>query len=113
MNWRETLRILQYLHRDAQRSFRSSYGRYVLDQRGGDRRIIGRSQDVAVTWRAQIQNRFLQGRQIACLIYGYFRIAGAHEAVLDYTDPFSISLHVDDIQDFDTRRDQTQIVFYK
>ena len=33
-------------------------------------------------------------------------VTGAHEAVLDYTDLFNNTLHVDDIQDFDTRWDQ-------
>ena len=36
----------------------------------------------------------------------YFRVTGAHEAVLDYSDLFSFTLHGDDIQDFDTRWDQ-------
>ena len=40
------------------------------------------------------------------MINEYFRVAGAHEAVLDYTDLFSITLHGDDIQYVDTRRNQ-------
>ena len=47
-----------------------------------------------------------QGRQIACVIYEYFRVIGAREIVLDFTDLFSSTLHGDDIQDFDTRWDQ-------
>ena len=42
-----------------------------------------------------------RGRQIADMIYEHFRIAGAHEAVLDKTDLLSVSLQSDDIQDFD------------
>ena len=53
-----------------------------------------------------MEDRFLRGRQIAFMTYEYFRVTGAHKAVLDYTDLFSISSHGDDIQDFDTRWDQ-------
>ena len=53
-----------------------------------------------------MQDRFLRGRQIAYVIYEYFRDTGAHEAVLDHTELFSISLQGDDIQDFDARWDQ-------
>ena len=37
------------------------------------------------------------------MIYEYFRVTGAHEAVLDYTDLFSTTVQGDDLQDFDTR----------
>ena len=37
------------------------------------------------------------------MIYEYFRVTGAQEAVLDYSDLFRITLHGDDVQDFDTR----------
>ena len=40
------------------------------------------------------------------MIHEYFRVTGAHEAVLDNTDLFSISSHGDDVQDFDTGWDQ-------
>ena len=59
--------------------------------------------------KAQMQDRFLRGRQIAHVIYEYFRVTGAHEAVLDHTDLFSISLQGDDIQDFDARWDQAPL----
>ena len=49
---------------------------------------------------AQMQDRFLRERQIAHMIYGYSRVTGAREAVLDYTDLFSIFLQGDDVQDF-------------
>ena len=52
-----------------------------------------------------MEDRFLRGRQIAYMIYEYFRVTGAHEAVLDYSDLFSITFHGDDIQDFDSRWD--------
>ena len=56
--------------------------------------------------QAQMRVRFLRGRQIACMVYEYFRVSGAHDAVLDSTDLFSISSHDDDIQDFDASWDQ-------
>ena len=48
----------------------------------------------------------LRGRQIACMIYDYFRVTGAHDTVLDYADLFSITLRIDNVQEFDTRWDQ-------
>ena len=36
----------------------------------------------------------------------YFRVAGAHEAVLGFTGLFSVSFQGDDIQDFDSSWDQ-------
>ena len=36
--------------------------------------------------KAQKEGRFLLGRQIAFMIYDYFRVAGAHDTVLDYAD---------------------------
>ena len=42
--------------------------------------------------KAQKEDRFLQGRQIAYLIYEYFRLTGAHDTFLDYADLFTITL---------------------
>ena len=53
--------------------------------------------------KAQKEGRFLRGRQIAFMIYDYFRVTGAHDTVLDYADLFSVNPHNNDIQDFDTR----------
>ena len=53
--------------------------------------------------KAQKEDRFLRGRQIAFMIYDYFRVTGAHDTVLDYADLFSITLRNDNVQDFDTR----------
>ena len=36
--------------------------------------------------KAQKEDRFLRGRQIAYMIYDYFRVIGAHDTVLDYAD---------------------------
>ena len=54
--------------------------------------------------KAQKQDRFLR-RQIAYLIYDYFRVTGAHDSVENYTDLFTISLRNDDIQEFDSKWD--------
>ena len=40
------------------------------------------------------------------MIYEYFRVAGAHDTVLDYADSFSITLRNDNAQDFGTRWDE-------
>ena len=40
------------------------------------------------------------------MIYDHFRAIGAHDASLDLSDLFNVSLQGDDIQDFDTRWDQ-------
>ena len=42
--------------------------------------------------KAQKQDRFLRGRQIAYLIYDYFRVTGSHDSVENYADLFTISL---------------------
>ena len=55
--------------------------------------------------KAQKQDRFLRGRQIAYLIYDYFRVTGANDAVENYTDLFTIALRNDDIQEFDSKWD--------
>ena len=55
--------------------------------------------------KAQKQDRFLRGRQIAYLIYEYFRVAGANDSVENYADLFTISLRNDDLQEFDSKWD--------
>ena len=50
--------------------------------------------------KAQKQDRFLSGSQIAHLIYEYFRVTGSHDSVENYTD-----LRNDDIQEFDSEWD--------
>ena len=63
--------------------------------------------------KAQKEDRFLRGRQIAYIIYDYFRVAGAHDAVLDYADFFCITLRNDDVQEFDTRWDENLLSMTK
>ena len=48
--------------------------------------------------KAQKEDRFLHGRQIAYLIYEYFRVTGANDSVENYADLFTIVLRSDDIQ---------------
>ena len=55
--------------------------------------------------KAQKQDRFLRGRQIAYLIYDYFRVTGIRDSVENYADLFTISLRNDDIQEFDSKWD--------
>ena len=55
--------------------------------------------------KAQKQDRFLRGRQIAYLIYDQFRVTGIHVSVENYADPFTISLRNDDIQEVDSKWD--------
>ena len=40
------------------------------------------------------------------MIFEYFRVTGAHEAVLGYYHLFRITLHDDDVQEFDTGWDE-------
>ena len=50
--------------------------------------------------KAQKQNRFLRGRQIAHLIYEQVRVTGTDSSVENYTDLFTTLLRNDDIQEF-------------
>ena len=56
--------------------------------------------------KAQKEDRFLRGRQIAYLIYDYFRVTGANDSVENYADLFTIGLRNDDIQEFDSKWDE-------
>ena len=55
--------------------------------------------------KAQKEDCFLRGRQIAYFIYEYFRVTGANDSVENYADLFTISLQNDDIQEFDSKWD--------
>ena len=54
--------------------------------------------------KAQKEDRFLRGRQIAFLIYD-LRGTGAHDTVLDHDGLFSVTLRNDNVQEFDSRWD--------
>ena len=53
----------------------------------------------------QKEDRFLRGRQIAYLIYEYFRVTGVQDSLENYTDLFTIVLRNDDIQEFGSKWD--------
>ena len=55
--------------------------------------------------KTQKEDRFLRGRQIAYLIYEYFRVTGANDSVENYADLFTVGLRNDDIQEFDSKWD--------
>ena len=53
--------------------------------------------------KAQEEDRFLRGRQIAYLIYEFFRDIGANDSVENHADLCTIALRNDDIQEFDSK----------
>ena len=55
--------------------------------------------------KAQKEDRFLRGRQIAFLTYEYFRVTGANDFVENCPDLFTIALRNDDIQESDSTWD--------
>ena len=55
--------------------------------------------------KAQKEDRFLRGRQIAYLIYEYFRVTGANDSVENYADLFTLVVRNADIQEFDSKWD--------
>ena len=61
--------------------------------------------------KAQKEDRFLRGGQIAYLIHEQFRVTGTHDSVENYTDLFTISLLSDDIQEFDSKVGRNIIVY--
>ena len=56
--------------------------------------------------KAQKEDRFLRGRQIAYLIYEYFRVTEANDSFENYADLLTVVLRNDDIQEFDTKWDE-------
>ena len=61
-------------------------------------------------WRTQKDNRFLRGRQIAYLIFEYFRPSGPYDEIQGLSGLFSIKLENDDIQDFDSRWEKSLLL---
>ena len=53
--------------------------------------------------KAQKEDRFLRGRQIAYLIYDFFQVTGIHDSVENYADLFTVGFRNDDIQEFDSK----------
>ena len=56
--------------------------------------------------KAQQEDRFLRGKQIAYMTNDNFRVTGAHDTVLGYADLFTITLRNEDVQEFETRWDE-------
>ena len=56
--------------------------------------------------RAQREDRFSRGRQIAYMRHDHFRVTKACEAVQGLSDLFNVRSQNDDVEDFDTRWDQ-------
>ena len=81
----------------------------VLDAKIASARIIHNTNSKeGSVWRnhkPQKAYRFLRGRQIAYLIYEYFRVTGANDSVENYADLFTIALRNDDIQENDSKWD--------
>ena len=59
--------------------------------------------------KAHKEDRFLRGRQIAYLIYEYFRVIGANDSVENYADLFTVVLGNDDIQESDSKWDEISL----
>ena len=55
--------------------------------------------------KAQKEDLFLRGRQIAYLTYEYFWVTGANDSVENYADLFTIVFRNDVIQEFDSKWD--------
>ena len=53
--------------------------------------------------KAHKEDWFLRGRQIAFLIFEYFRVTGANDSVDNYADLFTVVLRNDDVQEFDSK----------
>ena len=63
--------------------------------------------------KAQKEDRFLRGGQIAYLICEQFRVTGTDDSVENYTDLFTISLRNDDVQRIRFKVGRNFIVFDK
>ena len=53
--------------------------------------------------KAHKEDRFPRARQIAYLIYEYFRVTGANDSVENYADLLTIVLRSDDLQEFHSK----------
>ena len=89
--------------RTARNSFIPSEGRFSKNY-GADQQRLQIS-DLHFD-KSQKEDRFLRGRQIAYLIYEYFRVTGANDSVENCADVFTIDLRNDDIQEFDSKWDE-------
>ena len=62
---------------------------------------------------AQKEDRFLQGRRIAYLIYEYFQVTGVNDSVENYADLFTVVLRNDDIQEINSKWDEILLCMTK
>ena len=53
--------------------------------------------------RAQTNDRFLRGRQIAQMIYEHFQVTCTSETILEFFDIMNVTLRGDDVQGFYTK----------
>ena len=65
-----------------------------------------RRRSVSRSRQPRKEGPFLRGRQIAFMIYDYFRVTGAHGTVLDFADLPSVTLRDDNVQEYDSRWDE-------
>ena len=63
--------------------------------------------------KAHREDRFLRGRQIAYLIYEYFRVTGANDSVENYAGLLKVVLRNDDVQEFDSKWDESLLSMTK
>ena len=52
------------------------------------------------------EDRFFRGRQIAHVIYDFFRVTGAIDSVENFAELFTVVSQNDNIQEFDTKWDE-------
>ena len=111
MLWIKEVEMVDSL--DELESSRSVYGKdFSRTLRCWTRRQF-KKKDSFEKQNAQKEDRFLRGRQIAFMIYDHFRVTGDHDTVLDHADLFSVTLHDDNIQEFDTRWDEVPLSMSK
>ena len=60
--------------------------------------------------KAHKEDRFLRGRQIADLIYEYFRVIGTNDSVENYADLYTNVLRDDNVLEFDSKWDEISII---
>ena len=53
--------------------------------------------------RAQKEDRFLRGRQIAFIFYEHVWVTGTHEFILDFSNLMSVTIRGDDLQGSDAK----------
>ena len=103
MQWIKEVELVDSV--DDLRSSSSTRGILMPDFEVLDARIASALNKIIHEQKAQKEDRFLRGRQIAYLIYDQFWVTGTHDSVENYTDLFTIVLRNDDIQEFDSKWD--------